>query len=186
MRTATLAVGLGLVSLLSCSAAFGLGREYAPGQPVMAQPDWPEGLVDLLNREGRVHGYMINANDWFFYAGDTDAFNEFLAQYAQLEGTPLILVLHVGQGKVTPWHEDAEEIPFEWQVSVLRRGWTERVPEAAEEGELACVALVDLWLGCFIELEKLEVPLNVTVKSGGEIEAFIEAHQARQAEAAAQ
>jgi hypothetical protein len=36
---------------------------------------------------------------------------------------------------------------------------------------------VELWLGGQVDLSKVEVPLNLKVESGGEIEKFIAAHK---------
>lgn len=180
MRKTVASVVVVFVSLACCLGVLGLAMEYPAGQPVGWCPDWPEGLWGLLNREDRVHGFFVNANDFCFFSGDTSAFNEFLAQYAKLEGTPLTLVLHPGRGLAgSPWDEK-KTIPFEWQVNILRRGWDPRAPEATSPEDSEYVVTVELWLGGQVELKKVEVPLNVEVKSSGEIEQFIAAHETRQ------
>jgi hypothetical protein len=179
MRAVAAVVGWLLVTMLWCSAGHGMGVVHRLDHPVPGQPDWPEGLTELLNSEGRVYGYRVNANEWFFFADGAEAFNAFLAQYAQLEGTALTLTIHPGQGRVDPWDEDQEDIPFGWQVTVLRRGWHRDAPEAEDPDASPYLVSVDLWLGSWLDLDALEAPVNVEVKSGGEIEAFIEAHEAR-------
>lgn len=173
-------VALSLVALLSlacCIKVLGLGAEYPPGFPVGGSPDWAEGTGDLVNQESRVFGFFVNANDWFYFAGDTETFNAFLQQYAELEGTPLTLILNPGPGTVSPPWDKEKVTRYEWGMSVLRRGWG--APEATSPEDGKYVVSVDLYLGGQVALDELEVPLNIRVKSGGEIEAFIAEHEAK-------
>lgn len=179
MRHAVFASAVVVAALVCCTSALGLGADHRPGQPVHWSPEWPEGLRELLEPSDFVHGYFVNASDFFFYAGDTEALNQFLQQYAALEDTPLTLVLHPGQGMVaSPWAKDDRK-PFDWELKVLRRDHPEAA-EATDEDDSAYVVTVHLWLGGEVELEGVEVPLDVKVKSGGEIEEFIAAHEAKQ------
>ena len=180
MKKATIAIAVVLISLVCCVWVFGWGADHPLDQPVGWSPDWPEGTRELVNREGRVHGYFVNACDIPFFAGDTNAFNEFLEQYAVLRDTPLTLVLHPGRGMAgSPWDKE-KKIPFEWQVNILCRGWSRRYPEPPTADEAKYVVLPELWLGGQIELDKVKVPLNVEVKSSGKIERFIAAHEGKQ------
>jgi hypothetical protein len=151
--------------------AFAMGGSHPPG-PVPAQNGWPEGLVDLLNRDERVNGIWVNANDFFYFAGDTEAFNECLEQYAALKNTPLRLILHPGVG-MTGGLGDEPDIPFEWEVKALR--WHD---EPIERSIVPTLVIMELWLGGLVQLDKIKVPLNVEVISGGEIENFIAEHKA--------
>ena len=197
MKKAIVAIAVVFISVTCCVWVFGVVTmgHHPPGVPVAGSPDWPEGTKELVNREGRISGYWSDGfgarTDSLFFAGDTDAFNEFVAQYAMLKDTPLTLVLHPGRGLPrSPWDK---EIPFEWKVHILHLDPYPAAPEAATPvGELDIrslivpeeartdVVTVNLYLGGQVELDKVKVPLNVEVKSGGEIEQFIAAHQARQ------
>ncbi|MGC9317001.1 MAG: hypothetical protein ACP5KN_03065 [Armatimonadota bacterium] len=180
MRTVWCAAAMVLMLVLGCGRSQALVGIYAPEAPVRQQADWPDGLADLLNREGRVYGYSAFASDHFFFAGKTPAFNDFLAQYAKLDGAPLTLIIHAGQGALAlPWEEGAQAIPFEWRVSVLGRDRREDAPETNAPAPDHRLVQIDLWLGSWVELPELEVPLNVKVESGGEIAAFIAAHEAK-------
>jgi len=148
---------------------FAMGGDHPPG-PVHAQDSWPAGLEELLNREERIHGIWVNANDFFYFAGDTEAFNECLQQYAALQNTPLVLVLHPGVG-MTGSLGDEPNIPFEWEVRVMR--WHE------DPSGVPTLVTMELWLGGLVQLDKIKVPLNVQVKSAGEIEKFIAKHKAK-------
>ena len=107
-----------LVKYAHNAPAFTMGGDHPPG-PVHAQDGWPEGLVELLNREEHVHGIWVNANDFFYFAGDIEAFNECLKKYAMLKNTPHRLVIHPGVG-MTGSLGDEPNIPFEWEVRVMR------------------------------------------------------------------
>lgn len=180
MKKTIVPMAVVFISLMCCIWVFRLAMEYPPGRPVGRASYWPEGLGQLVDRENRVHGFFVNASDFFYFTGDVNAFNEFLEQYAMLKDTPLRLVLHAGRGMAgSPWDED-KEIPFEWQVSAFGWGWPEeKYPEVPATDETESVVMMDLWLGGRVELDEVKVPLNVEVKSGGEIERFTATHEAR-------
>ena len=173
-----------LVAVMFCCAlAFALGGDHPKGQPPPISPDWPEGLKELVNSEGYLGGYFVNANDFFQFEGDSHTFNNFLQRYAQLKDTPLILVLHPGQGMTKrPWKEHTS-VPFDWSLNALRRGWHPDAPEAKPGEKGQYVVTVNLWLGGHIGLDDLDVPLNIEVRSGGKVERFIAEHQAKRAAA---
>ncbi len=167
----------GLLALLGCAPVFGLAVEHPPGYPVSQHPDWPAGLADLLNRGGRVYGYAPFVGEFFFYAGDTEEFNEFIEQYAALKGTPMKLLLHPGQGKTRTLGNYAggedRTIPFDWELKVLYRGWHSEAPPDPTTTKPGYVVTVEAWLGGDLELEKLNVPLSLKVKSGEKNEEFV-------------
>ena len=185
MREARILLAVAGLTLTCSIGALAHAIEHAPGEFVR-QPSspWPAGLERLVNQGNRVYGYLVNADDYFFFAGDTGAFNDFVTDYAELKDTPLILVLHPGKGK-TPRlgvSQSDERIPFDWKVSVLLWGRHPELGEVADDDGHRHAVIIDLWLGGQVHLAELEVPLNVEVKSGGEIEEFIAAHEkARQA-----
>jgi hypothetical protein len=187
MRKAAILSVVAILALACAMAAFGHAVEYAKGQRVLQPaPPWPSGVEDLVNRDGRVYGYMINGDDYFFFAGDTGDFNAFVAEYARVENIPLLLVLHPGKGETGQYgiSDSDQKYSFDWQVSVLRwarhSGLADRHPELADIAsgeEPRHVVILDLWLGGQVELDKVKVPLNIQVKSGGEIENFIAARK---------
>ncbi len=128
MREKALSFAVLLVTLIWCISVFPMGGEHPAGVPMGQQPDWPAGLADLLNSAGRVYGYWVNANDWFFYAGDTDDFNDFLKRYSKLKDTPLTFVLHSARGKTGHLGYGEEKIDYDWEVKLFRRGWHPEAP----------------------------------------------------------
>ena len=161
----------------TAAPALGLGADHPNDQPVQHK-EWPEGLAEIINAYPRVCGFFINANDWFYYKGDTKVFNAVLVGYATLKDTPLRLVLHPGRclGKA-PW-DKGTGTPCEWSIAIIRRGWGAPQPKAGETGNY--VVTLDLWLGGDVALDDIDVPLNVDVASGREIEKFVVDHQAKQ------
>ncbi len=82
-----------LAVLTCCEHALAMGGGH--GTKLVTLSD--SHLTDLANRPGRVGGYWVNSNDWFYFAGDTKALNDFLRRYAELKETPLVLVIHPGK-----------------------------------------------------------------------------------------
>jgi len=166
-----------LVLAAMAGPALGLGADHPNDRPVQHK-EWPDGLAEIINAYPRVCGFFINASDWFYFKGDTKAFNAVLAAYAKLEDTPLKLVLHPGRCRAkAPWDKD-EGSPGEWSIAVIRRGWGAPKAGPGETGNY--VVTVNLWLGGDVALDGLDVPLNVDVASGREIETFVVDHQAKQ------
>jgi hypothetical protein len=166
-----------LAMAAAATPALDMGADHPNDRPV-SHEEWTEGLAELINTKARVCGFFINASDWFYFRGDTKAFNAVLAAYAKLKDTPLRLILHPGRclGKA-PW-DKGEGTPCEWSVAVIRRGWGASEMNTGEMSKY--VATVHLWLGGDVALKDLDVPLNVDVESGREIETFVVEHQARQ------
>jgi len=173
-----------LISLALCTPAFPWVAEHPAQLPVGGATGWPAGLRELVNREGRVYGYFINANDFFFFTGDTESFNDFLEQYARLKGTPLTLIVHPGRGITSRLGEKEKKITFDWEVEVLCRGWHPQAPpdptRDPRTDKPGYVVILEVWVGGNVELKKVKVPKTVKMKSGGEIEKFIAGHRAKQ------
>jgi hypothetical protein len=179
MRTAVIAAVIAGVILTCCAYAFPMAAEYR-SRTMVQQPSWPEGLADLLNSQTLAYGYWVNSLDYFYYAGDTKAFNEFLERYAKLPMPQLIgreatrtLVLHVGAAETKNF--DGKPVACDWLVKGSNFG------AFGPEGKALPAGLeLEVWVGCHVQLDQLKVPLNIELKSGGEIEKLIGNHQAAQ------
>jgi hypothetical protein len=163
-----------LAMLLLPAAAFGLGADHTG--PVKAS-GWPEGLEDLVNAKNRVHGFFVNWTDVFFFAGDTAACNQFVEACAKLPETHLEVVLHPGKLPVqSPWDKKPRDLTADWKLAgtslTEAKGTADEQVKRAGQYNLT----VDIYLGGQIELKDLKLPDGVTVKSGGEIEDFVERH----------
>src|SRR4051812_22483307 len=73
--------------------ALAAGGQHAAGPITGTHPDWPDGILTVVNSNGRVYGHWVNANDEFFYQGDTAALNAFLAHLGKIQ-LPTVLVIH--------------------------------------------------------------------------------------------
>jgi hypothetical protein len=127
--------------------------------------DYLERHGQLVEGQKPVHGYMVNWEDVFFYAGETDDFSQFAEAYSKLENVELRIVIHAGTTKaISPW--GTGDVPADWSYYKWNTG------DNAKGGKPA-PSRVDVWLGSRIKLEDLRIPANVKVVSGGEIEKFV-------------
>jgi hypothetical protein len=141
-------------------------------------------LTDLANQPNRVGGYWVNSNDWFYFAGDTKALNDFLRRYAKLTETPLVLVIHPGKAPAERCVGELFAEPYDWKLDSMYPAFTrdKKWFQKADGGQWGRVAIVQAWLGGNIRLDELDVPANIEVRPGGEIEEFIEQHNKKKAE----
>ena len=164
------------VAAMPVALAWAFGADH-PEKPV-TNPKWPAGLSELVNVDNRVHGYFVNFEDVFFFRGDTRSLNAFLERYAKLPGAELRVVLHPGKLAVrSPWDKQSRAAEGDWKLyaSPLSR---ERV-KADDFEPRRFHTRVDVWLGGSVTLDGLQVPDNVSVESGGEIEAFVQRSRER-------
>ncbi|MEM8737797.1 MAG: hypothetical protein AAGG38_04875 [Planctomycetota bacterium] len=169
----SIAVILGL-ALLVPTVVWALGSDHP--QQVVQQPNWPEGLAELANAENRVHGFFVNWEDFFFFRGETADLNEFLTRYSMLASTKLEVVLHPGKLEVrSPGDEQPRDVVANWRLYARSRFLSSTLLDKAEI-DPAFITRIDVWLGGEVKLADLRVPHSVSVRSGGEIEAFVREH----------
>jgi hypothetical protein len=153
------------------SLALGLGGEYPPGQPVFGTDAWPKGLVELVNSPLRVHGFFVNWQDFFYFAGDTDKLNAFLKDYSELPGAERRVILHTGKQEVkSPWDKGPRTIAADWKLYATPFT-REQLEGAMARGEVAAkpgrfVVNLEIWSGGQIDLDKLEIPAALSVEAG--------------------
>lgn len=161
------------VVLLSTAVAAAMGGNHPPGAISEIRTDWPYGLVETIKFDARVQGVWVNANDYFYYAGDAKALNRFIAHYAKVDDTPLKVVLHAGEApKIGPIGEEPRT-RFDWKLNVIRRGWGEPVDPRRPDNIPGYVVTLHVWLSDHITLDQLQIPKHVDVVSAGDIEEFI-------------
>lgn len=160
------------------SVLYAWGGNHPKGEMHLQKDTWPTDMLKLLNIEQQVHGHWVNANDEFFYKGDLKALNAFIKTAASMDDViPVYLDLRAGDKRRSDLWGDKPDIKYNWKMLVLTRGWAGPMwpKDAGEDVQLAVV--IDVWLDRGIVLEKLEVPVNVVVRSGGDIEKFIASHE---------
>ena len=90
-----------------------------------------------------------------------------------LENVDVKVVLHAGKGQAkSPWSK-APVCDTDWAVS-----FSDPIPKEIAERENLPVSkahqvTVDIWIGGEIDLGQLELPANLELQSGNEIEEFI-------------
>jgi len=160
---------IALILVFRCECALALGGDYPAGMPLLVPTNWPFGLADLRDDQGRVHGYFVNMEDLFFYAGDTASFNRFLANYAVLPIASHTLALHRGSGTAkSPWNR-AQGVSCDWKMYIGPRWRKETFGKSgAEAREIirncpGYAVSLELWLNGEVNFAQVKVPANVTV-----------------------
>lgn len=178
------------IALLFPVPVFPLGMDTGT-QPAVQQEGWPKGAVDLANDPSRVSGYWVNQSDVFFFAGNTAAFNAFLARYAALSGeeTPHILTIQPGPGVTTKLGEKEPKIHYVWFMEITRAGWDgeQHYNPDPKIDRFAVRVRITLATGGAVELKDIALPANVDLKTKGaeEIEAWVMRQRAQRLEQAA-
>jgi hypothetical protein len=98
------------------AAALALATETFGNAPAVKQPEWAEGVIDVVNLKSRVYSHWVNGNEHFFYRGDARALNEALRKYAAVKQKVRQLILLPGSGKQQSFHGKA--IEFDWKFHV--------------------------------------------------------------------
>src|SRR4051812_39419610 len=107
-----------LVALLLVLPApvFALATESFGNAPVTKQPDWAEGVVDVVNLKSRVYSFWVNGNETFYYRGNGQAVHEALRKYAAVKSDVRQLILLPGSEKTRPFR--GMPVAFDWQFHV--------------------------------------------------------------------
>src|SRR5438445_10620641 len=109
---------LGIITLAMIFGSwniFAMGRDY-PNDSQVNIPSWPEGMKNLVNRTNRVGGFMVNAQDIFFFSGTASDFNAFLGDYAKIQPIEKhLLILHDGVGETVSLRREKRGI-CDWKL----------------------------------------------------------------------
>jgi hypothetical protein len=168
-RTLALIVLLGLAPF-----ARAMGADH-PSAPVTGT-QWPLGVANLVNASNRVHGYWYNDYDCFFFKGDTADLNAFLAACGRTPSTTYVTI-HPGKLDVrSPWDQKPRDVQGNWTLAISG-GRLSTLGDGMPGGY--GVVRVDLYLDGTIRLGELQIPKNMIVRSGGEIEAFVREHPSK-------
>ena len=162
-----------LVLVLACSVqVFGWSSTHPSNQPVNLA-EAPSGMNELINNTNRVHGFFVNAEDRFLFAGDSSAFAAFLEQYAELKGIAgHRLIIHPGKGVAKSPGDDGEGKPCDWMLDVAPVSWREghankvyrdKDGSPPKEGEKEYLVELHIWMKSEIDIKKIKVPKGVLV-----------------------
>jgi hypothetical protein len=143
--------------------------------PKDAGAQYPEGMDALINIPNRVHGFFVNAEDVFFYAGSAADFTGFLMDYTKISAMEKhLLILHDGIGEAkSPWETKGR--PCDWKLYGCLKSWL-NVGKMVMAGTNSTAALqetgrdtnyvleVHFWTGGHIPWNQVAVPPNVEVR----------------------
>lgn len=169
-----LSIAVAILLFTSATQVFGDMGEHSAKLPLLQNPQWPDGLADMLNCPGRVYGFSYNFADSFFFVGDAADFNDFMARYAKLEGVSHKLTLLAGPGEISLFNSGP--ISYDWAITLCFY-----FREGKRHGDVS----VSLRVAGQVELVKVDVPTNVVVQAGGDAEelaGFVAAHEAKRKE----
>lgn len=172
----TVGVLIAVFLVMDTGRAFGLGSDYRNDQPVGGTGSWPKGVKELVNTTNRVHGFFVNAEDIFFFAGTATNFADFLRDYSKIQSIEQHrVVLHEGVGEAkSPWDKSGR--PCDWKLYACPRSWLNLGKASPETNSLEAmrqsakdtnfVLEVHFWTGGKIAWDQITVPKNV--EFGGE------------------
>jgi len=156
-----------LTFLLAPTLCLAMGSDHKSGD-LPPHDAWPTGVYDAVNKPNRVHGYWINSSDTLFYKGSNAELQDMIRKLSQANGAKTEVVLHVGTGAAkSPWSKDRIDTA-DWSVIIYGDDAITRTQDKIR---------IDVWVSGSVTLDDLQIPPNVTVKSGEEIEAFIKRHR---------
>jgi hypothetical protein len=133
---------------------------------------------EFVKGQTPVHGYFVNWEDVFFYAGDAKAFNRFVDAYSKFKHVKLKVVIHPGtKNASSPWDQAPRDLPVDWSLYVwdsgyplLALGLSGKEAEIIPVGEPAPTR-VDVWLSDKrLKLQDLRIPANIEVVAAKEVE----------------
>jgi hypothetical protein len=101
-----------LAMLLVPSVVFALGFESFGNAPLTKQPNWAEGVADVVNLPSRVYHYWVNGGEGFYYRGGAEALNDALRKFARIAGENHQLILLPGKGTTRSF--DGKAIAVDW------------------------------------------------------------------------
>ncbi len=81
---------------------------------VLERPDWPAGLVNVIDVNSRVYALWVNGTETFFYRGKAPDVNEAIRKYAAVKGGSRHLVVLPGPGYTET--RSGKPVVFDWQI----------------------------------------------------------------------
>ena len=152
------------VLLLAASNLFGMGSDHRKGD-LPIHDGWKDGVYEAVNIPSRVHGFWINSSDTLFYRGANTSLEIMLQKLADTPDSTMNVVIHAGKGIArSPWSKSDVDLA-DWSVTIAGKEAISNVQNQI---------IVDVWLSSELRLTDLKLPAKAVVKSGGEIEAFID------------
>lgn len=161
-----IALSVWFLFMVAPAICFGMGADHKPGN-LPAHDGWGKGVYEAVNRPNRVHGFWINSSDTLFYKGSNDDLQKMADSLSQTQGVKVEVILHAGQGEAkSPWSKKTVD-NADWSVTIAGDEAISKIQNKVR---------IDVWLSGSITLDDLQFPPSVSVKSGKEIESFVDRH----------
>lgn len=98
------------------AALYALATESFGNAPVVKQPGWADGVLEVINLKSRVYQRWVNGNESFYFRGGAAELNEAVAKYAAVKADSRQLILVVGDGKTQSFGRG--EVAYDWHLHV--------------------------------------------------------------------
>ena len=152
------------------SIVHGAGEEHFGNAPVNAAnySSWP-GAEVVINHPSRVYRNWVNGNENFYFRGGTEAVNEALQAFAQINVDRLVVVLRPAPASTSSF--DANTIDYHWRLHLL--GGIAKHMSTRDKGDLVwdVAPHLHVHVGDSIQLDQLAIPDNVQIMQISELQA---------------
>ncbi len=145
--------------------AFALGTEERGNNPLGAQnyADW-KGIMPVINDKARVYQRWVNGNEHFFFRGKTKELNTALANFAKIEAKHHVVVFRPGAA-AEPTFDRKTLIPYNWQLHILGGIAGNGAKDDPEDFDWQKWPVLTVYVDDNIDLDQLEIPAGVTVRT---------------------
>lgn len=154
-----------LVGQFSAEKAFALATDEIGNAPLneLNYTEW-KGIMPLVNDKARVYQVWVNGNEYFYFKGNTKTLNAALATFAKVEVKNHVVVLRPGPIERRAIR-DKSLIQFNWELHVIGGIARERATDDIEDLEWQKDPVLTIYIGGGIDLDKLEIPEDVTLRA---------------------
>jgi hypothetical protein len=145
--------------------ALAMGTEEKGNKPLseLNYTQW-KGIMPIVNDKARVYQVWVNGNENLYYKGTTKELNVAVAAFAKLEVKNHVVVLRPGPIERRSF-SDKTPIPFNWELHVISGIAMSRATDDIEDLEWQKDPVLTVYIGGNIDLNKLEIPDGVTLRS---------------------
>ena len=138
-----------VLAILSCPrvshgmAEERVGSDSLNGQPTIAQPGWPIGIIELLRHDSRVYSRWVNGNESFYFNASPDELNALIRFFSQTRMRDHELWLKAGTQQAKSF--DGDRIDYNVKLHVLDgfAMWETRKNEDADTYEPTLTIFLD-------------------------------------------
>lgn len=94
-----------------------VGPDSAQTNPVVAQPGWPVGIVELVRHQSRVYTIWVNGNENFYFMASPESINDLIRLFSQMRLRDHELWITQGEGHINTF--SGQRISYDVNLHVL-------------------------------------------------------------------